>query len=204
MRRLLFLVPILLGLTACVPASHPSTALGTPSPIPAISPIPDPAPTTTAPTTTAPTTTATAMTAPTVMASADAGLSECDSAKLTLAGVDRDGAGGTLLHFVRVDITGPICVLRKRPRLESGDGKAIAAPPGLKFPAPADRTPAVLRTGERAAIVFETYGSCLDGRPQIIYTDVRLVFPDGRRLPLDEEVDATCGVRLGAWFWSFE
>lgn len=174
----------MLGLTACAPASTHAQALGTPSPIPPISPIPDPA--------------------PTMMASVDAGLTECDSAKLTLAGVDRDGAGGTSLHFVRVDNTGPVCVLRKRPSLESRDGKPIAAPPGLKFPEPADRVPAVLRTGDRAAIVFETYGSCLDGRPQIIYTDVRLVFPDGRRLPLNEEVDATCGVRLGAWYWSRE
>lgn len=129
---------------------------------------------------------------------------ECDPAKLKLIGVDRDGAGGTLLHFVTVANTGPVCVLTRPPGLRSESGEPIAIDAGTLFPAPADRRPARVRPGERATIVFETSGSCLDGRPPTDYPGVRLVFADGQQMALAEEVNATCGVHMGQWYGSPE
>jgi hypothetical protein len=189
MRPVLVLLPVLgagvlLGLSACIAtpaAGPPHSSQSVPSPV------------------SAPPSAA----APSARPSESSG-PECDPAKLKLVSVNRDGAGGTLLHFVKVTNTGPACVLTQPPGLESAQGKPIATELGTMFPAPADRMAARVRPGEAAVIVFETSGSCLDGRPQTDYPRVRLVFAGGHRMALAEEVNSTCGVHLGQWYLATE
>jgi len=132
----------------------------------------------------------------------------CRTADLLLDAIDTDGAGGTTFNHVKVHNAGPArCTVSGRPTLVKTDpktGRTSAAATGTTtmFSPQPGSTPATIDPGEQAWLDIETYGGCLDDRPEITYADVRLRLPDGGQIALRTSLNATCGVNLSVWFRS--
>jgi hypothetical protein len=93
------------------------------------------------------------------------------------------------------------CTMTGRPVLTGRrGGRTLTIPIGLQerdlMPG---AVPATIEPGEAADLEILTYGGCLDGRPETVYTAVRLRFADGGTMSLGEDLNATCGVNVGAW-----
>lgn len=125
----------------------------------------------------------------------------CQAADLRLVSVETDGAGGTTFHTIRLRNDGTAaCTLPGRPQLRGtirGRTRTIATKPSNRD-LYAGTVPATIEPDEAADGTFETYGGCLDGRAETVYTAIRVVSGDGEvRVP--GEIDATCGVGVGQW-----
>jgi hypothetical protein len=127
----------------------------------------------------------------------------CGPAALKSDGVTHDGAGGTTFHHLAVHNKGTsVCTLAGHPALTGRrKGRTVPIPAHTNTMAPppvAGATPATIGPGDEADLIIETYGGCLDGRPAIVYADVRVLVAGGS-IALGEDLDATCGVSVGQW-----
>src|SRR5262245_26893803 len=126
----------------------------------------------------------------------------CRTGDLVFDTVETDGAGGTLFHQVTVHNAGTAtCTVPGRPVLlkSDGGGTSVAVTGTQAAISPSGSTPATIAQGERAAVTIETYGGCLDGRPEVMYDDVRLGMADGGEIRLRMSLNATCGVNVSVW-----
>jgi hypothetical protein len=92
----------------------------------------------------------------------------CRTADLRYDGMDRNGAGGTSLQFVKVVNTGAtLCTVTGTPTLLDRHGAAVTVTGTAHQPDPGSgAVPATVAPGEAAITDIETYGGCLDGRKQ--------------------------------------
>lgn len=130
----------------------------------------------------------------------------CRTADLVLQPIGIDGAGGTTFHHITVRNAGAAgCALLGRPAVRgidatSGVSRTVATDPVAALGAAQGSRPATIEPGESALLDLDTYGGCLDGRPETVYRDVRLRLADGGHLRLPGTVNATCGVGLSDWY----
>jgi hypothetical protein len=125
----------------------------------------------------------------------------CRSADLVLLSAETEGALGTLDVEVRVRNVGASrCTVTGRPTLIRSDAKTIPAGTNMMMPLEPNSTPATVDPGEEARIRIETYGGCLDGRRETVYSGVKLRMPDGGQFALHDPVNITCGINVGEWY----
>jgi hypothetical protein len=128
----------------------------------------------------------------------------CTAGNLELSPVFGNGAGGTQVYVVEVRNTAATpCTLSGVPVLRYSDGTKTRTGQTTQL-TPHERLdpnalPATINPGETARLEIDTFGSCLDGRPETLYADARLVLADGSLLPLGLTLDATCGVQESQW-----
>lgn len=130
----------------------------------------------------------------------------CRTADLALDDTETNGAGGTLITQVRVHNRGPArCTVTGRPTLlktDPGTGRTstFTSGTGTHLPPEPGSTPATIDPDEEAQLNIETYGGCLDGRPQTTYAGVKLRMPDSGEFALHLSLNVTCGINVGEWF----
>jgi hypothetical protein len=120
-------------------------------------------------------------------------------------GAETDGAGGTSILLIRLTNAGDgPCTMTERPVVRgkrNGSIRTLPAPGtevhmGVSDPG---SVPATVEPGEQVLLEVETYGGCLDGRPETVYSDAVLRFP-GRDISLHQSFNVTCGFNMGRWF----
>jgi Domain of unknown function (DUF4232) len=130
----------------------------------------------------------------------------CATADLRFDGVSTEGAGGTTFHLVRVRNAGTgACTLSGRPQLRAIDSRTgttttVKVATSTMWQPPDASAPTTIEHGEVAVLDIETFGGCLDGRPEINFSDAALRLADGGELPLQATLNGTCGVSMGEWY----
>jgi hypothetical protein len=137
-------------------------------------------------------------------------LDPCRPADLEDWNVEVGGALGRQIYEARAKLRtdAAACTLTGSPGLAGllgGKVKAIAATPTDPTDPPdphivAGSMPATLEPGEGVAVTFDTHSGCLDGRPETVYTSVRLLFGGYDVVLTGTDINATCGVGIGRWY----
>lgn len=130
----------------------------------------------------------------------------CQAADLTFKGKENNGAGGTLFTILSYANSGAArCTLAGRPTLtgrnsRTGATETVTVKTQTMMPLNPDQVPATIDPGEKAELIIETYGGCLDGRAETTYSRLRLHLPDGAGdLTPSVSINSTCGVGLSEW-----
>jgi hypothetical protein len=129
-------------------------------------------------------------------------ITACRLADLHRVPIGSEGAGGTRYYIIHMRNDGhAACTLSGKPRIRgvrSGQTRDIRA---TTVDAPVlvpGAIPATIEPGEYADLTIETYGGCLDGRPETTYTAVKVAIGGGD-VSLGETLNTTCGVGESPW-----